>query len=301
MALKGSRGATLAGTGRDRPIATVGVFLLFIGLLALMLRLSGGERTAREAARASAPQAVRQREASPLFDPALAPALLDDPGRDRWQQPERIVQALRIPPGAVVADVGAGSGYLLPYLSRAVGPKGTVYAEEIQADFLPDLRRRAKALGNVKVVLGTADDPRLPRDGIDLFILLTVYHEVQQPITFLRRLRDFARPGARLAIIDFDARRNGTPPAPAGHELPEADVLAEARAAGWELAERHEFLSSQFFLVFQLPDAAPARQGIIERDKGIDETEFRRPNPGDRPVHRAAGDPHAPTASLREA
>ena len=194
---------------------------------------------------------VRDRMVSPLFDPELAPTLLDAPDRDQWQQPERVVEALGLRPGETVADVGAGSGYLLPYLSRAVGPSGVVYAQEIQPTFIPRLQERARELPNVRVVLGTAVEPNLPRAGIDCFMMLTVYHEVQQPIEYLRRLRAYARPGARLAILDFDAGRNGSPPAPRGHEVAERDVLAEARAAGWELAERHEFLSSQFFLVFR--------------------------------------------------
>lgn len=193
-----------------------------------------------------------KRYVAPLFDPELAPALLDEPGRDKWQQPQRIVRALRLRQGDVVADIGAGSGYLLPRLSRAVGASGRVYAQEIQGGFLPPLRRHARMLPNVRVVLGTADDPRLPPGGTDCFVLLTVYHEVQRPVAFLQTLRGrYAKPGARLAIIDFDDNRHGRPPAPVNHWVPEKDVLAEARAAGWELAERHEFLSSQFFLVFR--------------------------------------------------
>ena len=191
------------------------------------------------------------RTAAPLFKPALAPELLDGRSRDRWQQPARLVQSLGLKPGQSVADVGAGSGYLLPYLSRAVGPHGKVYAEEIQPEFMPALRKQARALRNVQVVSGTAEDPRLPRKSIDCFVLLTVYHEVQEPVAFLRKLREFARPGARLAIIDFDASRKGQPPAPIGHEVADVTVIAEAEAAGWKLQQRHEFYSSQFFLIFR--------------------------------------------------
>src|SRR5688572_25900751 len=140
--------------------------------------------------------APRVRAVAPLFDPALAHSLLEGPERDRWQQPERIVRALGLRAGDTVADVGAGSGYLLPHLSRAVGPSGTVYAEEIQEGFTPDLARRARRLGNVQVVLGTPEDLRLPERAADCFVLLTVYHEVQEPVAFLRMLRGYAAPGA---------------------------------------------------------------------------------------------------------
>jgi ubiquinone/menaquinone biosynthesis C-methylase UbiE len=198
---------------------------------------------------------------APLFDPKETSRLLEDPERDRWQQPARIVAALKLRPGATVADIGSGSGYLLPYLSRAVGPAGTVYAEEIQEAFLPALRRRAERLGNARVVLGTATDPNLPAGSIDCFVLLTVYHEIQDAVPFLRALRRAARPDARLAIIDFDQRRRGVPPAPIGHEVAARDVLPEARAAGWRLQEKHEFLSSQFFLVFRSVSPERAQSG----------------------------------------
>jgi predicted methyltransferase len=188
---------------------------------------------------------------APLFEPGRARELLDDPDRDHWQKPEQIVRTLRLPSGSTIADVGAGSGYLMRYLSRTVGPNGRVFAEEIQEEFLPSLNRRAQALGNVRVILGTPEDPKLPAGGVDCFVLLTVYHEVQHPVDFLRTLHRYARAGTRLAIIDFDDNRHGSPAAPLDHWVAEKDVLAEARAAGWELSERHEFLSSQFFLIFR--------------------------------------------------
>lgn len=191
-----------------------------------------------------------ERVPSPLFDPAATP-MLEDRERDGWQQPARVVAALGLRPGETVADVGSGSGYLLPYLSAAVGPRGRVLAEEIQASFLPALRQRAARLGNVEVVLGTARDPGLPPGRVDCFVLLTVYHEVEDPPALFRALRRAARPGARLAILDFDGARHGIPPAPRGHQISAAVVEREAAGSGWRLAARHEFLSSQFFLVFQ--------------------------------------------------
>ncbi len=191
------------------------------------------------------------RNTAPLFDPGLAHSMLEGPERDRWQHPERLVAALNLRAGETVADIGSGSGYLLPHLSRAVGPTGRVLAEEIQREYLPALRARADRLSNVQVVFGTADDPGLAPATVDCLVLLTVYHEVQEPVSLLRALRRAARPDARLAVIDFDANRKGEPPAPAGHQVSERDVLAEARAAGWTLATRHEFLGSQFFLIFE--------------------------------------------------
>ena len=194
---------------------------------------------------------VEARPVAPLFDPNMASARLEGPARDRWQQPERIVEALHLRAGDTVADIGSGTGYLLPYLSHAVGAKGHVVAEEIQDGFLAGLHHRAKLLHNVEVTLGTAEDPNLPSGNVSAFVLLTVYHEVDHPVDFLRTLRKYACPDARLAIIDFDANRKGDPTAPAEHQVAESAVIQEARAAGWELAGRHDFISSQFFLVFR--------------------------------------------------
>jgi len=186
---------------------------------------------------------------APLFRPADS-AVLDDPNRDAWQKPGEIVRTLGLHSGSLVADVGAGSGYLLPYLSRAVGRGGCVFAEEIQTEFIPLLEEKAAELGNVTVIRGKAVDPALPRP-VDAIVLLTVIHEVSEPVPLLRCLRRYLRPGGRLALIDFDARRGGYPPAPVGHEVPEASVIQEAQAAGWRLVRRHDFISSQFFLEFE--------------------------------------------------
>ena len=177
--------------------------------------------------------------------------MLDDPERDRWQKPEEIIRALGIRGGMTVADIGAGSGYLTKRLSRAVGSNGRVLAQEIQEAFIRELRKKARRLDNVEVMRGNAGDPCLPEREVDVLLLLTVYHEIAEPIDFLRKLHNYAKPGARLAIIDFDSARGGRPPAPAGHEMAESAVISEAREAGWKLAKRHEFISSQFFLEFR--------------------------------------------------
>lgn len=228
-----------------RALGAVAILTVLAGAVALAMRKSAPNSSEW------LPPKPRVRDASPLFSPGLAAERLEGAERDRWQQPQRLVEALELRAGDTVADLGTGSGYLLPYLSRAVGPQGKVYAEEIQQEFLPALRHRADRLGNVTVVLGEAADPRLPPATVDYFVLLTVYHEVEHPVPFLRTLHRYARPGARLAIIDFDATRSGDHPAPVGHEVWTGDVLAEARAAGWRIQRRHEFLGSQFFLIFQ--------------------------------------------------
>lgn len=190
------------------------------------------------------------RPVAPLFSPGDCHKL-EGPERDLWQHPTRIVEALEIQPGQTVADIGSGTGYLIPHLSRAVGSRGRVIAEEIQREFLSPLESRARALGNVSVVLGTPDDPRLPRSAVDHIVLLTVYHEVAARERFLAALRRAARPGAQLAIIDFPPSDAPGHPSPPPHQLAEEHVLREASAAGWKLDRRETFLAFQYFLIFR--------------------------------------------------
>ena len=191
------------------------------------------------------------RNVAPLFSPSLAHDLLDDPARVKWEKPSEIVREMRLAKGATVADIGAGSGFLLPYLSKAVGVHGRVYGEEIQDEFIPKLTHLAKKLGNTTAVSGTPEDPKLPTK-VDEFVLLTVYHEVEHPVDFLKTLRGYAKPDAQLVIIDFDKAREGIPKAPEGHEVEEKAVIEEAEAAGWKLDRRVELISSQFYLVLKV-------------------------------------------------
>jgi arsenite methyltransferase len=201
-----------------------------------------------------APGYVVPRTVAPLFDPHLSALLLDEPTRDAWQRPQEIVAALNIQPTDTIADIGTGSGYLLPHFLKKLGPHGRLYAEEVQENYLPLLRKRAKGHPQVQIVLGTEIDPKLPSRNVDTFVLLTVYHEVQRPVFFLQKLRRYAKPGARLAIIDFDPTLKGKRHLPPeGHNVEANAVKKEAEAAGWKLEHTHTFLqdASQFFLVFK--------------------------------------------------
>ncbi len=126
-----------------------------------------------------------------------------DPSRDLREKPRELVASLAIAPGATVADVGTGPGYMLPFLSEAVGPQGRVLAEDIYPDFLEAARRRAEAahLGNVTLTLGTETDPKLPAHSMDLVFLLDVYHHLNYPGSMLAHLGESLKDGGRLAIV----------------------------------------------------------------------------------------------------
>jgi ubiquinone/menaquinone biosynthesis C-methylase UbiE len=187
-------------------------------------------------------------------------ARLDDPARDAWQMPERVVSAIGIGPGMHVADVGTGSGYFLPYLDHAVGPNGTVVGEDIDPDLLAIARERVarQSLAHVTLRAGTADDPALEPGAYDAIVIVDTYHHIMDRPAFFRHVGDALRDGTgRVAIVDF---RDGDLPVgpPPGHKLPRAQVEREMASFGFELASSPEILPYQFVLVYRRPVAAPS-------------------------------------------
>ncbi len=175
--------------------------------------------------------------------------VFDDPERDAWQKPHEVIQALALKPDALVADIGAGTGYFSVRLAHRV-PQGRVYGVDTEQAMVKHLAERAKGakLANVSALLGAPDDPRLP-EKVDLILLVDVYHHIEERSRYFRRLRDTLKPGGRVAIIDF-RRDSPTGPPVAARIAPET-VRAEFASAGFELSQEHGFLPNQYFLVFR--------------------------------------------------
>ena len=108
---------------------------------------------------------------------------LDRPEREKEGAPQQVLEPLKVAPGSVVADVGAGSGYFSFRLAKVVGPKGKVLAVDIQPEMLELIKQRAKArkIENIELVLGKEKDPQLPADSVDLILMVDVYHEFEYP------------------------------------------------------------------------------------------------------------------------
>lgn len=170
--------------------------------------------------------------------------------RDSWQKPERVLEALDIRPGAEIADLGAGGGYFTFRLADAVGPQGSVYAVDVDDEMLAYISDRSarEARRNVDAVLALPDDPRLPRDGVDLIFISNTYHHIQDRPTYFARVRRSLREGGRIAIIDFN--RESWLPWISGHWTPSDVIREEMEAAGYRLVQTHEFLPCQSFMVF---------------------------------------------------
>ncbi len=193
---------------------------------------------------------IKRERPGKLFSPSKIP-LLEDPGRDVWQKPDEILNTLGVKKGQTVADIGAGSGYLMAKLSERVGTTGTVYAEDIQQEMLDYMCKRLTEEGikNVTLILGTMDDPKLSPNSLDLVILLSTYHEITRPVDFVKKIKLALKPKGILAILEFSDESPIGPPVQV--RLPVDLVINELKQAGFTLSQRHTFiLPYQYFLIF---------------------------------------------------
>jgi len=181
---------------------------------------------------------------------------LSDAHRDQAQHPRELVEAMALRPGSTVADVGTGTGYMLPYLSKAVGAGGHVIAEDIFPDFLDRARMtaRTQSLANVRFIQGTDQDPKLPGESIDAVLVLDAYHHFDYPETMLGHIRDSLFKVGRLFIVDYYKRPNAMQGGDAVQHirLDEEDVAREVEAKGFHLVAQREINpGSQYMLVFE--------------------------------------------------
>ncbi len=187
-------------------------------------------------------------------DPERYAKSFDDPARDSWQMPARVIDALALSPKASIADIGAGTGYFSIRLAKAA-PGATIYAVDIEPSMLAHIRKRAagEGLKNVVTVRASGTSPSLPR-AVDLVIIVDTYHHLPSRLAYFRELKKSLAVGARVAIIDF---RKDSPEGPPPEFRFEADqIIGEMKQAGYRLDNRHEFLPRQHFLVFQAETAS---------------------------------------------
>ena len=175
--------------------------------------------------------------------------VFDDPKRDAWQKPHEVIRALAVKPDAVIADIGAGTGYFAVRFAHMV-PKGRVYGVDTEPDMVKHLAERAsrEGLRNIVALAATPGDPRLP-ERVDLVILVDVFHHVEDRERYFSKLRDSLKAGGRVAVIDFRMDSPEGPPKAA--RIPPEQVKAELKRAGYALDREHGFLPNQYFLVFR--------------------------------------------------
>jgi len=146
----------------------------------------------------------------------VSPEYSDEKTRDGHGEAERVMDLLGVKPSQRVADIGAGLGYYTVRVARRLGSAATIYATDVIAEYLDQLRTRLEreGIGSVKLILGLPRDPRLPPGSVDVAILSHMYHEIENPYEFLYRLQPSLAPSSRVGIIDMDrpTQHHGTPP-----------------------------------------------------------------------------------------
>jgi len=179
-------------------------------------------------------------------------AWLDRQEREQEEAPTKAVAALKLKPGQVVADIGAGSGYYSMLLAPAVGATGKVYATDVQPEMLALIQKKMTANGvqNVETVLGTATDPKVPDGSLDLALMVDVYHELQQPQVFLRALKRTLKPDGRLVLIEF-RKEDPRVPIREEHKMTVRQARAEVEAEGYRFDEVIDVLPWQHIIVFR--------------------------------------------------
>lgn len=226
--------------------------------LAVLAAVGAGMAPAWQAAAGAAQRVVAEPRVHPVSGRRIAEVMshraadwLDRPERVREEAPARAVAALELRPGAVVADVGAGSGYYTVRLAREVAPGGRVFATDIQPEMLERLehRLRRERVEGVTTVLGAADDPRLPAGIFDLILMVDVYHELAEPQLMLRKLKTALGPAGRLVLIEFRKEDPAVPIHPE-HKMSVAEARLELEAEGYHLRQVIDVLPWQHILVF---------------------------------------------------
>jgi ubiquinone/menaquinone biosynthesis C-methylase UbiE len=170
------------------------------------------------------------------------------PGRDREQQPDRVVASLGLRPGQRVADLGSGSGYFTFRLADAVAPGGVVYAVDTDPDMLAMVDERAQRDGTSVTTLESDGDALSLPEPVDLIFLSHSFHHLPGTGAYLGAARDQLKQDGRVAIVE--GRPKGLFHRLFGHATDPAEVRSQMTAAGYRLLAAHDFLRNDSFQVF---------------------------------------------------
>jgi ubiquinone/menaquinone biosynthesis C-methylase UbiE len=191
------------------------------------------------------------REIAPAMSYAHAKWLFR-PTRQQEEDCEQMLAQLKIKPGQTVCDMGCGSGFYSLKLAKLVGEKGQVLAVDIQPEMLTMLKEKARAAGfkNIKPILDTPVDPKLPAGQVDLILCVDVYHEFSNPAEMLAGMRKSLKLGGRLADVEFRAEDPEVPILPL-HKMTKVQIMKEFPANGFKLVEQYDKLPWQHLMVFE--------------------------------------------------
>jgi len=182
-------------------------------------------------------------------------AWLDRPEREDEEHPAMVIDALGLRGGDVVADLGAGSGYFTFRIAPKVGKTGRVLAVEIQNEMLETIRRRATALKvtNVEEVKGSETDPKLPVRGVDIVLMVDVYHELAYPFEVMTKIRQALKLGGRVVFVEY-RKEDPQVPIKEVHKMSVEQLEKEMSVVGLTRVRTIETLPWQHIVIFEERD-----------------------------------------------
>jgi len=202
-----------------------------------------------------------------INDPYVQPDALDKftrileaETREVAQHRDKIVAAMELRKGMIVADIGAGTGLFVTEIAKQVGKRGAVFAVDIVPVFLERIRERAMADGltNVIAVQGEERATALEPDSVDLAFMCDTYHHIEFPQTYMRSLFHTLRPGATLVLIDFERIEGKTSPTILKHvRAGKQTVIEEVKQAGFVFESEIDLLEQNYYLRFRRPAGRP--------------------------------------------
>ena len=208
----------------------------FVGLVALGLVVAGTTRAGAQLGSRPAEEWIKT---------------LDGPQRVAAMKIDEVVAGLKLQPGQTVADIGAGSGLLEVPLAKTVGPRGRVFAVEIDPGFFPEIKKRVAAaqMTNVETVLGKFTDPALPVKSIDLALFHDVMHHVENRAAYIKTLAGYLAPSGRIAVVDYEGGKGPHPSQPE-LEVTREQLTGWMHDAGLGQVEDIKLFPDKYFLVF---------------------------------------------------
>ena len=201
------------------------------------------------------PSSYMGREIAQTMHYAGAPWLMRE-SRQREEDCETLLEALKVQPGQTICDMGCGNGFYTLPLAKQVGEGGKVLAVDIQPEMLHLLDERAKGEGiaNIELITGTQTDPQLAPDSVDLILLVDVYHEFSHPRQMLEAMHKALKPSGRIALAEFRLEDRNVP-IKRLHKMSKKQILREYEASGFKLVEEFDKLPWQHLMFFSRADS----------------------------------------------
>ena len=189
---------------------------------------------------------------------------LERADREEQERTDLVIARLPLAANAVVADIGAGTGYFSFPVAKRV-PKGRVLAVDIQQEMLNIVEKRKvrESVNNIQSVLGSVMDPNLEKGTIDLAFIIDAYHEFSHPLEMSQAIYAALKLGGKLVLIEYRAE-DPLVPIKRLHKMTQRQARKEMQAVGFRWESTGDFLPQQHFMVFVKPLAIIDHHAALE-------------------------------------